>query len=60
MLGYGFAKLDPSSSSDNGPSTGSSSGPAAVDNSGSEPESQEPGQEVDARVVSLIEQAKIA
>ena len=36
-----------------GPSTStSSSGPAAVDSSGSEPEdSQEPGQEVDVRVV---------
>ena len=44
-----------SSSSDSGPSTSSSSGPAAVDSSRSELEdSQEPGQEVDIRVVSLL------
>ena len=43
-------------SSDSGPgTTSSSSGPAAVDSSRSEPEdSQEPGQEVDVRVVSLL------
>ena len=41
--------------SDNRPSTSSSSGPAAVDSSGSELEdSQEPGQEVDVRIVSLL------
>ena len=46
-----------SSSSDSGPS--SSSGPAAVNSSGSEPEdSQEPGQEVDVRVVSLLSRLK--
>ena len=40
-------------SRDSGPSTSSSSGPAAVDSFGSEPEdSQEPGQEVNVRVVS--------
>ena len=47
--------VGPSSSSDSGPSTSSSSGPAAVDSSGSELEdSQEPGQEVDVRVVSFL------
>ena len=45
-------------SSDNGP-TSSSSGPAAVDSSGSEPEDyQEPGQEVDVHVVSLLSRLK--
>ena len=44
-----------SSSSDSGPSTSSNSGPAAVDSSGSKLEdSQEPGHEVDVRVVSLL------
>ena len=44
--------VGPSSS---GPSTSSSSGQAAVDSSGSELEdSQEPGQDVDVRVVSLL------
>ena len=42
-------------SSNSRPSTSSSSGPTAVDSSGSEPEdSQEPGQEVDIQVVSLL------
>ena len=46
-------------SSDSGPSTSSSSGPAAVDSSGREPEdSQEPSQEVDVRVVSLLSRLK--
>ena len=50
---------DLSSSIDSGPSTSSSSGPAVVDSSGSEPEdSQEPGQEVDVRVVSLLSKLK--
>ena len=49
-----------SSSSDSWPSASSSSGPAGVDSSGSEPEySQDPGHEVDIRVVSLYEQANI-
>ena len=47
--------VGPSSSSDSGPSTSSSSDPAAVDSSRSELEdSQEPGQDVDVRVVSLL------
>ena len=51
----GSSTVGQSSSSDSGPSTSSSSGPAAVDSSGSELEdSQEPGQEVDVRVVSLL------
>ena len=42
-------------SSDSGPSTSSSSGPAAFDSSRSEPkDSQEPSQEVDVRVTSLL------
>ena len=46
-------------STDSGPSTSSSSGPAAFDNSRSEPEdSQEPGQEVDVRVASLLSRLK--
>ena len=46
-------------SSDSGPSTSSSSSPAAVDSSRSEPEdSQEPSQEVDVRVVSLLSRLK--
>ena len=46
---------NPSSSIDSGPSTSSSSGPAVVDSSGSEPEdSQEPGHEVNVRVVCLL------
>ena len=45
--------VGPSSSSDSRPSTSSSSGPATIDSSGSE-DSQEPGQEVDVRVVSLL------
>ena len=49
----------PSSSSDSGPSTSSSCGPAAVDSSRSKLEdSQEPGQEVDVRVVSLLNRLK--
>ena len=49
----------PSTSSDSGPSISSSSGPAAVDSSGSKPEdSQEPGQEVDIQVVSLLSRIK--
>ena len=49
----------PSSSSDSGPSTSSSSGPAAVDSSGSEPEdSQETGEEINVRVVSLLSKLK--
>ena len=51
----GSSTVGPSSSSDSEPSTSSSSGPAAVDSSGSELEdSQEPGQEVNVRVVSLL------
>ena len=50
---------DPSSSIDSGSSTSSSSGPAVVDSSGSELEdSQEPGQEVNVRVVSLLSKLK--
>ena len=50
-----LSTVGPSSSSDSGPITSSSSGPTAVDSSGSELEdSQEPGQEVDIRVVSLL------
>ena len=50
----------PSSSSNSRPSTSSKSGPAAVDSSGSEPEdSQEPGQEVDVRVASLLTRLKL-
>ena len=46
-------------SSDSGPNTSSNSGPSAVDSSGSEPEdSQEPGQEVDVRVISLLSRLK--
>ena len=46
-------------SSDSGPSSSSSSGPAAIDSSGSEPEhSQEPSQEIDVRVVSLLSRLK--
>ena len=48
------------SSSDSRPSTSSSSGPAAVDSSGSKPEdSQQPGQEVDIQVVSLLNRLKL-
>ena len=54
---------DPSNSiesTDSGPSTSSSSGPAAVDSSRSEPgDSQEPGQEVDVRVASLLTRLKL-
>ena len=46
-------------SSDSRPSTSSSSGPAAFDSSRSESEdSQEPGQEVDVRVASLLSRLK--
>ena len=46
-------------SSNSGPSISSGSGPAAVDSPGSEPEdSQEPGQEVDVRVISLLSRLK--
>ena len=46
-------------SRDSGPSTSGSSGPAAVNSFGSEPEdSQEPGQEVDVQVVSLLSRLK--
>ena len=46
-------------SSDSRPSTSSSSDPAAVNSSGSEPkDSQEPSQEVDVRVVSLLSRLK--
>ena len=42
-------------SSDSGPGTSSSSGSAAVDSFRNEPEDfQEPGQQVDIRVVSLL------
>ena len=47
-------------SSDSRPSTSSSSGPAAVDSPRSEPEdSQEPGQEVNIQVVSLLSRLKL-
>ena len=47
-------------SSNSGPSTSSSSGPAAVDSSGSErKDSQEPGQEVEVEVVSLLSRLKL-
>ena len=46
-------------SSDSGPSSSSSSGPAAFDSSRSEPEdSQEPSQEVNVRVASLLSRLK--
>ena len=46
-------------SSNSGPSTSSSSGPAAFDSSRSEPEdSQEPSQEVNIRVASLLSRLK--
>ena len=49
----------PSSSSNSRPSASSKSGPAAVDSSGNEPEdSQEPGQNVDVQVVSMLSRLK--
>ena len=47
-------------SSDSRPSTSSSSGPAAFNSSRSEPEdSQEPSQELDVRVTSLLSRLKL-
>ena len=47
-------------SSNSGPSSSSSSGPAAFNSSRSEPEdSQEPGQEVDVQVASLLSWLKL-